>query len=355
MARANDYYDVLGVDRKATKETIKKAYKKLAKTYHPDVNKSADAEKRFVEVQAAYDVLSDEEKRASYDRYGEHWREAMEAAKAGYDFGGASPFGEGGAARAEAAGGARGGRSGRSDGRKAGATGAGWQQAGFGGGFGAGDDADLGDLFGRFFGGGAGGGIRFESESGDGFGSPFGYGAADDAAWDVEAELTLTLEEAMRGGKIKLHALGKEIGLTLPASIKDGQRIRLKGLGARKPDGGSGDLYATLRLAPDAVFAADGYDLGATLQVAPWHVALGTTAALRLPGGDSLQVKVPAGMRPGQKLKLAGRGLRKPDGSRGDLYVRPELVLPPADSAKAQELYRELAKEHAYEPKFVQS
>ncbi|SFK95118.1 curved DNA-binding protein [Paenibacillus sp. 1_12] len=319
MSPTKDFYKILGVDRKATKEQIKKAHKKMAKTYHPDVNKSPEAEKKFKEIQEAYEVLSNEETRAQYDQHGESWRDRGRAQQAGYeDFGQAGGFNF----------------NGQSWGGTSGST---RYQTG---------ESDYGDLFNQFFGGAA-------SRGGPG-GS--GYFSTDDRfgaeQMDEEASLLLTLEEIMKGGKVRVHVQGKEIGVTLPASIVDGQRIRLKGMGGTYSNGTKGDLYVTLQLKPDPIFTVDGFNLTARLEVAPWHVALGTEAKVKLPDGGMLNVKVPAGISTGQKLRVTGKGLRKPDGF-GDLYVSVQVTVPKASSEKVQQLYRELAQEQSFEPKFI--
>nr|WP_159888540.1 DnaJ C-terminal domain-containing protein [Paenibacillus puerhi] len=308
-----DYYEVLGVTRSADKEAVKKAYKKLAKKYHPDVNKTPEAEKRFKEVQEAYEVLSQDESRQSYDRYGERWRERTQGRDE--EAWGRGP--QGGGYWQEGSGNSRGTSASGYD--------------GMGGGFGA-SGGSFEDLFGDLFGG--------------------GWGDSRGQA-DMEAELALTLDDAVRGGKVQISVDGKSLSVKLPDSIKDGQRIRLKGMGHPSRDGQAGDLYVTLRIKPDPVFSADGYDLSAELVVAPWHAALGTETKLRLPGGSSLKVKVPEGMDGGQKLRLAGKGLRKPDGAYGDLYVRLKVTVPRAGSDRIRELYKQLAAEQPHEPRFT--
>ncbi|SDD56862.1 curved DNA-binding protein [Paenibacillus sp. UNCCL117] len=328
MKAAKDYYEILGVTRAAGKDEIKKAYKKLAKQYHPDVNKTPEAERRFKEVQEAYETLSDDENRKSYDRYGERWREAAQAGAQG-SWGTAGAHGSG-----------FGQREGNPFGSKTG--------YGYGGMGGAGEPGiDIEDLLGGFFGGGSSrgaGGFGFFA-GGDPWNEPRGHA-------DAEAELAVTLDEAVSGGKVQVTVDGKELSVKLPASIKDGQRIRLKRMGRARRDGERGDLYVTLRLKPDPVFAADGYELSAELRIAPWQAALGTEAQLRLPGGSSLRVKVPAGVDSGQKLRLAGKGLRKPDGTSGDLLVRLTVTVPEPRSERVKELYRQLAEEQPFEPRF---
>ncbi|NHN34434.1 DnaJ C-terminal domain-containing protein [Paenibacillus agricola] len=333
MKKTKDHYEVLGVDRKATKDEIKKAYKKKAKAFHPDVNKSPEAEARFKEAQEAYEVLHDDESRTSYDQYGERWREGGAGAN-----GGAGNFG--GAGYGNAYGGGAGSRAGQ-----AGAYGGTRYQTG---------EADYGDLFNQFFGGAGGRAGQadsfFSQEDVSG-----GAGGAREQQADEEATLHLTLEEIVLGGKVSVLVLDKKLSLTIPASVIDGQRLRLKGMGRTYRDGSKGDLYVTIKMKPDPVFTVAGYDLTATLEIAPWHAALGTEAKLKLRGGSTINVKVPpmgAAGGTGHMLRLTGKGLRKPDGSFGDLFVEVDMKLPQAITEKEQELYRELAKAYPMEPTF---
>jgi curved DNA-binding protein len=308
LNQTKDFYKLLGVERTATKEEIKKAHKKMAKAYHPDVNKSPEAGSRFKEVQEAYEVLSNEETRASYDQYGERWRDGAKAQQSGY-----GGFGQGSRDYDSS-----------------------YNGQGTGGSFRGGryqtEDSDYGDLFSQFFG---------------------GSGNMGTEQTDEEASLSLTLEQITVGGKVRAQVQGKEIGITLPVSVSDGQRIRLKGMGRTSRNGSKGDLYVTIKFKPDPVFTVDGYDLAARLEAAPWHVALGTEARVKLPDGGKLNIKVPVGISSGQKLRVSGKGLRKPDGSFGDLYVAVQVTVPKASSEKVQELYRELAKEQPFEPAFI--
>ncbi|MBP1996558.1 DnaJ C-terminal domain-containing protein [Paenibacillus eucommiae] len=324
MKNTTNYYEVLGVDRKASKEDIKKAYKKMAKKYHPDVNKTSEAEKRFKQVQEAYEVLHNDEAREGYDKYGEHWRERTSAQQAG-----GANFGQSGGFYGQDRGG--------------GTRGASYQtQTEYG---------DFGDIFGQFFAGAQNGSGR---SAGGGFFGEDGDWDIQDERPDQEAILNLTLDEIARGGKVRVRVGEKELSIKLPESVSDGQSIRLKGMGGASRDGSKGDLYITLHIQPDPVFTVEGFDLTAALLVAPWHAALGTEAKVRLPGDSMLNVKVPAGIAAGQKLRLSGKGLRKPDGSFGDLYVAVTVTVPKPSSEKVQELYRELAKEQAFEPHFAE-
>jgi curved DNA-binding protein len=333
LKKTKDLYEVLGVDRKATKEEIKKAYKKKAKAYHPDVNKSPEAEERFKEAQEAYEVLHDDDSRTSYDQYGERWREGAN----GYG----TESGNFGNARSSTYGGGFGTRGAEQGGTYGGTR----YQTG---------DADYSDLFSQFFGGaGVSGG-----QAGSYFSQEDLFNQADGAREqaDEEATLHLTLEEIVRGGKVNVHVREKKLSISIPASVIDGQQLRLKGMGNPYGNGNKGDLYVTIKIKPDPVFTVDAYNLTANLEIAPWHAALGTEAKLGLRGGSTINVKVPAmgaNGGTGHKLRLTGKGLRKPDGSFGDLFVVVDIKVPPAKTEKEQQLYRELAKLRPLEPVFT--
>jgi curved DNA-binding protein len=317
-------------------EEIKKAHKKKAKKYHPDVNKSPEAEERFKEVQEAYEVLHDDETRTKYDQYGDRWRDVGANA---YDAG-AGNFGNAGYSSSYENGfGSRG--AGQS-----GAYGSTSYQTG---------ETDYSDLFNQFFGGA---GVR--GGQGNGYFSQEDVfaqaGGTREQPADEEATLLLTLEEIVRGGKVSVQVQEKKLNISIPASVIDGQRLRLKGMGSSYRDGSKGDLYVTLKIKPDPVFTVEQYNLIANLEIAPWQAALGTEAKLRLRGGSTINVKVPAMSSAGgtgHKLRITGKGLRKPDGSFGDLFVVVDITVPQAKTEKEQQLYRELAKEHPMEPVFT--
>ncbi len=304
MMNYKDYYKILGVPKTAEKADIRKAYKNLAKTYHPDVNKAPDAEKKFKEVQEAYEVLGDEEKRKEYDQLGTDWEQYQHAGTA---------YGPGA------------GYSGQYDG--------------------SGDMNGFSDFFNRYFGGGYGG-------SGAGFaGDTVRYEDLFPEEVDEEARLLVTLEQAVKGGTVAVRLNGKELNLKLPKGIYEGQKIRLKGQSSLKSRRGkSGDLYITLGIKPHEHFKVDGADLILTLQVAPWHVLFGTEARIVTPDDTSMRLKVPAGIRPGKRLRIPGKGLKQSSGKQGDLFVDIETVVPPAETAEEQELYRKLAEKSRFQP-----
>ena len=298
MATATrDFYDVLGVKRDASADDIRRAYRKLARKYHPDVNKESGAEERFKEVSEAYDVLSDPDKRAKYDRFGAAWRQAGDGPQPG-PAAGFDP-GDFGGVRVE---------------------------------FGDGDLGDFSDVFDSLFGGCRRGGAR------RGFGGFAARGA------DHETTLELALEEAARGGRrqIKL-ADGRSYDVSVPAGVRDGQRIRLAGEGGQGASGGpSGDLFLRVQLKPHPRFRLDGRDLHVDLPVAPWEAALGATIDVPTLEG-SAKVKVPAGSSSGRKLRLRGQGFPGPRGGHGDLYATVRIAVPKHLSDRERDLFEQLA------------
>ena len=312
---ARDHYESLGVPRDASDDDIRRAYRRLARQYHPDVNKEPGAEDRFKEVSEAYDVLRDSEKRAQYDRYGANWRAAQEAAR------------QGRGPRARPGGGAGGfegfGAGGFDD-----------VQVEFGEG---GIDDILEGLFGR---GGRG-------RRGSGFDGFAMRGA------DQEAELELTLEEAARGGRRRISfGDGRDLEVNIPPGVRDGQRIRLAGEGEPGPGGGpTGDLFLRVRIRPHPRFRLDGRDLFVDLPVAPWEAALG--ASVEVPTLDgTARVKVPPGSSSGRRLRLRGEGYPTGTGDgAGDLYAVVKIMVPKRLTKKERELFQQLAEVSRYDPR----
>jgi curved DNA-binding protein len=306
-----DYYRALGVDRSAGQDEIQRAYRTLARRFHPDINKDPGAEERFKDINEAYEVLSDPKKRARYDRFGEHWRQVPDD----YDgpAPGASPFGGGGRRVYVNTGG-----------------------AGYDSGF-AGVGVD--DLFGGLF--GAGG---------------FGRGARMSAPGaDSEAEIELAVEDAYAGGRRRIMlqtASGpRSFEVTIPAGVTDGQRIRLAGQGAGGIAGGPrGDLYLVVRLAPHPRYLVDGRDITVELPVAPWEAALGASVPVDTPGGP-VRVQVPAGSSSGRRLRLRGRGMPHPKGAAGDLYAEVKIVVPAHLTPGERELWNRLAQTSRFDPR----
>jgi curved DNA-binding protein len=288
-----DYYAVLGVPRDADQDAIRRAYRKLARNYHPDLNSDGDAEDRFKELGEAYEVLSDPDKRERYDRLGANWREQeREAPDANFE-----EF---------------------------------FARQGFGS-----DDARVAfsdDLFERLFGGRTGGG-------------PGGRTRGPLRGHDREALLELSLEDALEGGRRRLTLDHRGIDVNFPAGVRDGQLIRLAGQGGPGRDGGpAGDLYLRIALKPHPNFRVRGDDdLDVDLPVAPWQAALGATVPVQTPSGTA-QVRVPAGSSSGRRLRLRGRGLPKSGGGSGDLHAIVKITVPKHLSDRERELYEQLAE-----------
>jgi curved DNA-binding protein len=319
MAPARDFYEVLGVSRTATQDEIQRAYRKLARANHPDVNKDPGAEERFKEISEAYDVLSDPETRRRYDAFGADFRRIPDDVDPDTWN------------RAAAGAGGRGSRAGA--GRRAGRGPT--ADTGFTAGFG--DDINLDDLFGGMFGGRAG----------------RGWGPIPGA--DQEAVIELTVEEAYRGTRRSVTLEGggetRTLEVTIPAGVTSGQRIRLAGQGGRGTEGASaGDLYLIVRIAPHPKYRVEGRDLYVELPLAPWEAALGTTAAVDTPDGEA-KVKVPAGTSSGRRLRLRGRGLPNPRGKPGDLFAEVRIVVPKELSAQERRLFEELAAKSTFDPR----
>ncbi len=315
-----DYYKILGVARGATADEIKKAYRRLARKFHPDVSKEKDAEARFKEVQEAYEVLKDTEKRAAYDQLGSNWQQGQQFRPppdwaSGFEF----------------------------RGRPAGA-----QQDGFEGGF--------SDFFSSLF-GGMGGGY-----SQGGFSQGPAAGARRRAGRDSHARIDIDLEEAFQGGtrtfelqrpqssadgtvEMRAHT----VKVTIPRGVTTGQRLRLTGQGEAAPGGGrAGDLYLEIHIRPHAIFHLDGRDITLTLPIAPWEAALGGPVTVPTLGG-SVEMRIPAGSQSERKLRLRGRGL--PGEPPGDQVVQLRIVVPPADTPEAKSLYERMRSELAFDPR----
>ncbi|MEQ7006263.1 J domain-containing protein [Actinopolymorpha sp. B17G11] len=320
-----DFYEILGVPRTASLEEIQRAYRKLARAHHPDINKDPAAEERFKDISEAYDVLSDPDTRRRYDAFGPDFRQVPE----GIDPETWSRARAAGRARAGAGAGAGARRGGRR--RGMGPEVGGDFGGGVGGvGGGVGEDIDLEELFGGLFTGAAG----------------RGWGPVPGA--DQEAELEVSVAEAYHGGRRSISLAGphgtRTFEVSIPAGVTDGQRIRLAGQGGRGSAGAdAGDLYLVVRVAPDRRYRVDGRDLYVDLPLAPWEAALGATVTLDTPGGAA-KVTVPPGTAGGRKLRLRGRGLPHPHGRPGDLFAEARVVVPERLSAEERRLWEELAE-----------
>jgi curved DNA-binding protein len=324
MAAGQDFYETLGVPRTASQDDIQRAYRRLARQYHPDVNHDPGAEDRFKDVSEAYDVLSDPQARRRYDAFGADFRQVPEdmdpetfrRARAGAGSGAGAGGGR-----------ARGARGSPGFGYSTGEPGFGYSSG----------DVDIEDLLGGFFGGRGG----------------RGWGPIPGA--DQEAELEITVEEAYHGTRRSITLSGDGARATLdvnvPPGVTDGQRIRLAGQGGRGSDGGAnGDLYLVVRIAPHPRYRLSGRDLSVDLPLAPWEAALGTTVAVETPGGEA-KVKVPAGTSSGRRLRLRGRGLPNPRGKPGDLFAEAKIMVPPRPSRAERRLFEELAAESDFDPR----
>lgn len=292
-----DYYKILGVAKTATDDDIKKAYRKLARKYHPDVNPAdKEAHKKFQQVNEANEVLSDPEKRKKYDQYGKDWKHADQFEQArrqqgAYGFGG-----------------------GRSEGQE------------FSGDF---DGGDFSDFFSSLFGGG---GKQRSRQSFKG--------------QDYNAQLQLSLREAATTHQQKLTINEKNVRITVPAGVENGQKIKLKGYGAPgTANGPAGDLYLTFVITPDPVFRRDGADLYTTADVDLYTAVLGGDATVDTLNGK-LKLKVPPGAQSGAKVRVKGKGfpVYKKEGEAGDLYVTYQVKIPTSLSEKEKELFTQLAQ-----------
>ncbi|MFF0341266.1 DnaJ C-terminal domain-containing protein [Kribbella sp. NPDC004875] len=306
---AKDFYEILGVSRGASADEIQSAYRKLARQYHPDVNKDPGAEERFKQVSEAYDVLSDPQQRKRYDAFGEDFRRVSpDVDPDTYARSRAGP----GRTRAS-----------------------GWEP---GGGQFETEGIDLDDLLGGMFGG------RVRQ----------GWGRIPGS--DQEVELELTVEEAYRGGNRKLTVHGptgadRTIDVKIPAGVVNGQRIRLAGQGGQGTSGApAGDLYLVVRIADHPRYRLSGRDLVVDLPLAAWEGALGASVTVETPGGEAT-VKVPKGSSTGRRLRLKGRGLPNPRGTAGDLYAEVRLMVPSRLTREEKRLFEELAGTSKFDPR----
>jgi curved DNA-binding protein len=299
-----DYYKIMGVARDATQDEIKRAYRQLARKYHPDVSKQPNAEARFKELGEAYEVLKDAEKRAAYDQLGANW-------KAGQDF---RPPPD-------------------------------WD-AGFefsGGGFTGGDASGFSDffesLYGRAFGAGRGGHAAFHAQGEDHHAKVLIE--LEDAYTGATRTITLQVPEVDAQGHVATR--GHKLNVTIPRGIRAGQHIRLAGQGAPgRGHGKPGDLYLEVEFRPHSHYRVEQRDVYLDLPVAAWEAALGATVKVPTPSG-SVELKIPAGSVAGNKLRLKGRGI--PGNTPGDFYVVLQIALPPADSDAVKAFYRNMGEQ----------
>ena len=300
-----DYYKLLGVERGAKAEEISKAYKKLARKYHPDLNPGdKQAEEKFKEINEAYEVLKDPEKRKLYDQLGPDWQHGQQfqgepgVENVHFTFNGKSFDGSG-----------------------------------------------FSDFFETLFGGAAQGG------TGGGRGAQFGpdpfggFSSRPRRGRDVEAELPLSLEEASRGGRrtvtLQMPQGPKTLEVNVPAGIREGAKLRLAGQGDPAPGGTPGDLFLRVRYLPHPLFKVEGENLHCDVALAPWEAALGAKVAVPTLEGQ-VELSIPAGSSSGRKFRLRGKGLGS-GANRGDLLARVMIKVPAQLSAEESELWRKLA------------
>ena len=317
-----DYYKLLGVERTTKAEDISKAYKKLARKYHPDLNPGdKQAEDKFKEINEAHEVLKDPEKRKLYDQLGPNWQHGQQfQGEPGFEnvhftFGGKSFDGSG-----------------------------------------------FSDFFDTLFGGA--GGAQFGGQGGSPFGGqtggrgaqfgpdPFGgFSSRPRRGRDVEAELPLTLEEIQKGGSrtvsIQSSQGPKTLEVNVPAGIREGAKLRLAGQGDPAPGGTAGDLFLRVRYLPHAVFKVDGENLQCDLALAPWEAVLGAKVEVPTLEGH-VEMQIPAGSNSGRKFRLRGKGLGA-TGKRGDLLARVMIKTPAQLSDAERELWQKLAETSAFQ------
>ena len=300
-----DYYQTLGVEKSATPEEIKKAYRKLVRKFHPDVSKHAEADAKTKEINEAYGVLGDAEKRAAYDDLGSR-RRAGEEFQPPPDWGAGYDFSEG---------------------------------------------ADSNDFFSDLF-----------AHVGRGRGGRGGRGTFKMRGEDIHATITIDLQDAYNGAtrtvtlrvpeqdeQGRVTSRDRTLDINIPKGVTPGQQLRLAGQGHPGIGGGPpGDLYLEIQLNPDRRYRIEGRNVYEDVPVAPWEAALGAKISVPTPGG-TVEVSVPAGSQTGRKLRLKGRGI--PGNPPGDLYLILQLVLPPADNDKARQLYETMARELAFNPR----
>lgn len=323
-----DYYKVLGVERSASADEIRKAFRKLARQYHPDVAKDkTKAEEKFKEVNEAYEVLGDPAKRKKYDTLGANWNRAQ------------PPPGYGGA---------RGFRGNNADGEEF--------EFHFGG-------TGFSDFFEQFFGGRGEGGFGYEDFARQQQQARAGAGFAQQAmrGSDAEGDILVTLDEALQGSirSISFRRVNRQTGqaesqnfrVRVPPGVQEGQLIRVPGKGEEGMNGGPpGDLYLRVRFAQHPDFRVRGSDLFYDLDLAPWEAVLGTTVSVPSLEGN-VSVRVPPGAAQGQQLRIRGKGLPVSGGERGDLYAAIHIQVPTTVSAEEQKLWEELQTKSTFNPR----
>jgi curved DNA-binding protein len=314
-----DYYKILGVERGATQDDIKRAYRKLARTLHPDINKEAGAEAKFKDLGEAYEVLKDPEKRAAYNELGANWKQ-------GQDFRPPPNWDQG------------------------------FEYSGGGGGYANADSAQFSDFFEGLFGQARAGGGR------GGMGGFSGRREFHAAGEDHHAKVVIDLRDAYSGAKRSItlrvpevddtgHVAVKDrtLNVTIPKGVREGQHIRLAGQGSPGMGKGQpGDLYLEVAFAPDPLFKVDGKDVYLDLPVTPWEAALGASVKAPTPEG-AVMLKIPPGSTKGRTMRLKGKGI--PGSPPGDMHAVLKIETPPADTDKAKEVYRQMERELPFNPR----
>ncbi|MEQ1654526.1 MAG: DnaJ C-terminal domain-containing protein [Nitrospira sp.] len=301
-----DYYKLLEIDRTATADDIKSAYRKLARKYHPDVSKEPGAEARFKEIGEAYEVLQDPEKRAAYDQLGNRWRAGQEFTPPP-EWGAGFEFTSGGDSAAEG--------------------------------------TDYSDFFSTLFGNFSRHGASTRAHGEDHHAKIFID--LEDAFHGGTHTMTLRSPQADAQGRVVLRE--RSLNVQIPKGIRESQHIRLAGQGAPGIQGTTpGDLYLEIHFHPHPLYQVQGRDLSLSLPIAPWEAALGAAVKSPTPTGV-VEVKIPPGSQSGQKLRLKGRGI--PGDPAGDLYFALNVVLPKADTEPAQQIYQTMARELAFNPR----
>lgn len=298
-----DYYRILGISRSASTEEIQKAYRKLARQYHPDVNKSSSSEEKFKEINEAYEVLKDPQRRAKYDALGQAWQTSQESS----DF--SSSYGSG------------------------------WESYSYG------RYTDFAEFLEELFG-------KSSHSQGNDFGNTEWYVPGE----DIEAHVEITLEDAAHGGYRQITyqepytGRRRTIKLNLPKGLLPGQRVRITGKGLKGMGGASnGDLYLIIDIVPHPIFRLENRDLHMVLPVAPWEAALGNTVSVPTLNGE-VKVKIPPGSSSGRKIRLRGKGFPSISGT-GDLYAEIKIVVSSRLSSEEEALYKRLAQISGFQPR----
>lgn len=313
MATYQDYYAILGVSKTATQEEVQRAYRKLARKYHPDINKESTAEEKFKQINEAYEVLGDPEKRAKYDQFGSGWDGQF--ANQGYKNAGDNMRFH----------------------------------------FANADPGQFSDFFQNLFGGGWSFGAETEFRGG---------GTRRVRGRDHETTIGITLADAYYGARksIDLEKVGadssgrpvrsrRSYDVTIPPGVTDGSLIRLAGQGGRGSGGAeAGDLFLRVSILPDSRFTLHGHDLATEVDITPWEAALGAKVLVPTVDGK-ISLAVPAGTQSGQTLRVRGKGMPVTTGRYGDLLVNIRIVVPKHLSARERRLFEELAKESRFDPR----